>query len=210
MATSSPNSQGAFVLATNNGAKVAELARLFEEAGLTLFSPADFGARVSPEENGGSFAENAKIKAEATRAELRRRGRGDLGVVADDSGFEVDALGGLPGVDSAYYLGEGASYEARMSHILAEMESANCRAARYVCALACIMPDGGLVTVLETAEGEVAMSARGAGGFGYDPIFWLPGLGKTMAELGLDEKNKISHRGKAFRRLVAALSGGGA
>jgi len=138
---------------------------------------------------------------------LKVKGFDSYGVVADDSGFEVDAMGGLPGVDSALYLGENTSFAVRNAHIIEKMKSRQNRTARFVCVLTCILPNGEAKVVRGEAQGVVAHAARGTEGFGYDPIFLSPEFGKTMAELTLDEKNKISHRGKALRQLIEILSG---
>ena len=198
-------SHSSFVLASNNLGKVLEIKHEFDEAGLRLISPADLGLRVYPEETGKTFEENSKIKALETFNLLRKTGHNSYGVVADDSGFEVDALGGLPGVDSALYLGKDKSYEMRNAYILKELENFKDRTARFVCVVTCVLPNEEVKIVRSEVLGEVADFARGSGGFGYDPIFFLPELGKTMAELTPHEKNKISHRGKALRLLFEAL-----
>ena len=196
------SNHSSFVLATNNPAKVTEIKHLFNEAGLSLISPADLGLHVSPNETGKTFAENSYQKASETRRLLKKAGHDSYCVVADDSGFEVDALGGLPGVDSALFLGEDATYEERNAHILNEMKLMEDRKARFVCVLTCIFPGGEHEVIRAEVEGEVARIAKGKNGFGYDPIFYVPEFGKTMAELTLDEKNKISHRGIAINRLI--------
>nr|MBO2469859.1 non-canonical purine NTP pyrophosphatase [Bacillota bacterium] len=130
-----------------------------------------------------------------------------LPALADDSGLEVDALGGEPGVYSARYAGEGASDAANNAKLLAALEGvpAEKRTARYRCVLALAVPGMATVTVEGVCEGLIAEQPRGTGGFGYDPLFYLPGRGKTMAELRPEEKNAISHRGQALRRLKALL-----
>ena len=200
------SSHSSFVLATNNPGKVLEIKHLFDEAGLSLISPADLGIKISPEETGKTFEENSGIKAWQTYRLLKEMRHDSYGVVADDSGFEVDALGGLPGVDSALYLGENTSYEVRNASILKELDFGQKRTARFVCVITCILPNGEVKTVRSEVVGEVAASAKGHNGFGYDPIFYLPEYGKTMAELNLDEKSEISHRGNALKLLFEKLA----
>ena len=199
------SNRSSFVLATNNPDKVIEIEHEFNKAGLSLVSPADLGIKIYPEETGKTFEENSRLKARETFRLLKEVGHFSYGVVADDSGFEVDALGGLPGVDSAHYLGENTSYAERNASILKELTNSQNRTARFVCVLTCILPNGEVYVVRGVAEGEVAGSAKGHNGFGYDPIFYLPEFGKSMAELTLDEKNKVSHRGKALRLLFDKL-----
>lgn len=194
-----------FVFATNNPNKKAEIMPLFREAGLCLCSPAEYGVIVLPGETGNTFHENAEIKAVETFCALNGKGITGNHVFADDSGFEVEALGGLPGVDSALFLGEGTSYEVRNEYILREMENAENRRCRFVCVICHVLPSGEAHFYLDEVVGEVAKKACGTGGFGYDPIFYLPEYGKTMAELDMDEKNKQSHRGKAIRKFIEAV-----
>ena len=199
------SNRSSFVLATNNPAKVLEIKPMFYEAGLSLISPADLGIKIHPKETGKTFEENSSIKAWETFRLLGEVGHASYGVVADDSGLEIDALGGLPGVDSALFLGENTPYEVRNAFILKEMEKARTRAARFVCALTCILPGGEAIAIRGEVLGAVAHAIKGDDGFGYDPIFYLHELGKTMAELPLYEKNKISHRGKALKLLFGKL-----
>ena len=199
------SNHSSFVLATNNPGKVLEIKHEFNEAGLGLISPAYLGLSVQPDETGKTFEENSWLKARETFRLLKEAGRGSYGVVADDSGFEVDAMGGKPGVDSALFLGENTSFAARNAFILRELEGKQDRTARFVCVITCILPNGESCVVRGVAEGEVAVCAKGHNGFGYDPIFYLPKFGKTMAELTLSEKSKISHRGKALGLLFDIL-----
>ena len=199
------SSRSSFVLATNNQGKVLEIKHLFKAAGLNLLSPADLGLKVMPNETGCTFEENSRIKAQETFRVIREKGFDSYGVIADDSGFEVDALDGLPGVDSALYLGENTAYEARIAHIIEKTRLAQSRKARFVCVLTCILPNEEELSVRSEVLGEIARSAKGSGGFGYDPIFYLPELGKTMAEISSSEKDMISHRGKAVRLLLKKL-----
>ncbi len=186
------------VVATRNPHKVAELARLL--APLEL-EPLPSGVELPPE-TGSSFRENALIKA---RAAAHATGRP---AIADDSGICVPALGGAPGVHSARFAGESASDAENLAKLVAEMRGQAERSAYYVCVLAYVAPHGGREIVVEgRCHGHLAEAPRGSGGFGYDPLF-VPlesGDGRTMAELTPEEKNAISHRGRAARALLAAL-----
>ena len=197
-----------FVLATNNPNKKEEIMPMFREAGLCLLSPADLGFKIHPTETGSTFQQNAEIKALETFRFLEKNGHGDFFVIADDSGFEVEAMNGLPGVDSALFLGEGTSYETRNAHIVKEMEFVTNRRCRFVSVVCLVSLDGETRFFYGEVVGEVARSVCGMGGFGYDPIFYLPGYKKTMAELGMDEKNRISHRGKAIRSMLEVFGRG--
>lgn len=181
------------VLASHNKKKIAELRTILSGLGVEVLSQADVGVSLEPEETGTTFAENARIKAEAV---MRATG---LPAIADDSGLMVDALGGAPGVYSARYGGPGLDDTGRWQLLLRNMEGQTDRACRFVCAICCCFPDGTELTAYGECPGTVAHEAHGAGGFGYDPVFWLPQYGKTMAELTPEEKNAISHRGKALR-----------
>ncbi|MDR0381940.1 MAG: RdgB/HAM1 family non-canonical purine NTP pyrophosphatase [Oscillospiraceae bacterium] len=185
-----------WVLATGNPGKRREMESLLAPLGVRLRLPAEFGADFAPDETGATFAANARLKAEAA---LALTGRPAL---ADDSGLEVAALGGAPGVLSARYGGAELSAAARNERLLAALAGRTDRAARFVCALVCLFPDGRVLTAEGVCEGEIAPEPRGAGGFGYDPLFYVPKYGKTMAELSDDEKNEISHRGRAVRALL--------
>jgi len=156
-------------------------------------------------ENAATFGENALGKA------LHYSRFGDGLVFADDSGLVVPALGGAPGVHSARYAGAGASNEERIGKLLAEMHGLRgaVRAAYFVCVIAAARGGRGVAIVSARVDGEILEAARGVGGFGYDPVFYSAELGKTFAELHADEKNRMSHRGKAFRRLVGGIAGSG-
>ena len=191
------------VLASRNRGKLKELERLLtEELGdvITLKSLDDIGFTAEIEENGTTFAENALIKASAVAA---------LGYItlADDSGLCVDALGGAPGVYSARYAGEHGDDAANNALLLKNLEGQENRDAAFVSVFACAFPDGSAPIVAEgRAPGVILRQARGEGGFGYDPLFYVPALEKTFAELSAEEKNAISHRGmavRAFARLFA-------
>lgn len=189
------------VIATRNRGKVEELRLLLADLDLRLFTPADLPDCPEVVEDGATFAENA-IKKAVTLA--RHTG---MIALADDSGLEVDALGGRPGVLSARFAGPGASDAANNRKLLDLLRDvpASERSARFRCAVAVAAPDGRVRTAEGTCEGLILNEARGNGGFGYDPLFFIPDRGKTMAELPESEKNLISHRGQAFRRARHAL-----
>ena len=181
------------LLATNNQAKVHEYRSLLRNVAYKLVAPAEQGITTIVDEVGGSLEENARIKATAYAAESR------LLSLADDSGLEVDALGGEPGPLSARYAGEGASDRDRINYLLARMGDIPWeeRQARFRCVIALVWPGGGLEICRGECPGIITFEPRGEGGFGYDPVFFLPELGKTMAELTPQQKNRISHRGRA-------------
>ena len=190
-----------FVLATHNPHKLREfrvlIADLADRIGpAELLSLDDIGATGDVEETGTTFEENALIKA---------RVGASMGYVtfADDSGLSVDALDGAPGIYSARY--SGGDDEDNNQLLLKNMRDNTDRTARYVCAIACVFPDGEEFTVRGECEGELLHEYRGNGGFGYDPMFYVPALGKTFAEATLDEKNTVSHRGVATRLFAAEL-----
>jgi XTP/dITP diphosphohydrolase len=191
------------VLATNNEGKRAEFARLLEGLPVRLCRPADFGLGA-PEESGQSFVENALLKA---RLAARRTGRPAL---ADDSGLLVEALGGAPGLLSARYGGEGLDDRARVALLLRALEGvpATARRARFHCALAYVEPGEDPAPLVVTGEwhGLIADAPRGEGGFGYDPVFLDPTLGRTAAELSAEEKQRLSHRGRAMALLRPELA----
>jgi XTP/dITP diphosphohydrolase len=203
--------------ATGNGHKKKELSAILGRAGLSgeLKIPRDSGLAFDPEETGNTFLENALLKARALYRLLmeRRPPLFRLGdpVIADDSGLCVDALGGRPGVFSARYGGEGGKKltpEERNALLLSEMADKARRDARFVCAMVLLYGEDRFFTAQETLEGELVKNmaaGRGQGGFGYDPILYLPKLGRTVAELSEEEKNRLSHRGKAGKIIAAIL-----
>lgn len=184
------------VLATGNPGKRREMEALLAPLGLRIMLPSELGFAFDPEETGDTFLENARIKA---RAALALTG---LPSLADDSGLEVDALGGAPGVHTARYGGPGLTQEERNARLLREMEPEENRAARFVCALYCVFPGGRALTARGVCDGVILRAPRGTGGFGYDPIFYLPDRGLGMAELSDEEKNAVSHRGRAAAELI--------
>jgi XTP/dITP diphosphohydrolase len=202
-------------LASGNLHKKAELAAVL--SGHTVRVPSDDGIVFDPDETGSSFLENALIKARVLyRLLLNGRTGAPYPVLADDSGLCVDALGGRPGIYSARYSGPAGlaggkelSSPKRNALLLAELGPAENRGARFVCAMALVFSEERFYAVQETLEGVIVPAigeARGGNGFGYDPILFIPELGKTVAELSEDEKNRVSHRGKAARALARFLA----
>lgn len=179
------------VVATANPAKVRELAFLLDGLGYEIRSLADYRDISLPPEGETSYADNAREKA---RAGLRATGEV---TVADDSGIEVDALDGRPGVASARYGGPGLDDAARVTRLLAAVGAATARGARFRCVLALVAPWGAEALVEGVVEGILAHAPRGSGGFGYDPVFFVPELGRTFAEVPEAEKHRLSHRGRA-------------
>lgn len=178
-----------------------EIRMILADMGMEILSMKEAGIRTEAEENGKTFEENALIKARSVAACTKEI------VMADDSGLEVDYLNKEPGVYSARYLGEDTSYDIKNADILKRMEGVpeEMRSARFVCVIATVLPDGRELVVRETIEGRIGYEIRGSHGFGYDPIFYVPELGKSTAELTEEEKNLISHRGKALRSMREKL-----
>ena len=191
------------LIATNNPGKAAEYRELLGDVGWELVTPRDVGLQLEVEESGHDYAENAKIKA-ATFAKAS-----GLVALADDSGLEVDALGGAPGPLSARFGGEGLSDEGRVALLLERLAGVppEKRSARFRCLIAVAQPEGQVDLFEGQCEGRVAVEPRGESGFGYDPVFLLPDRGLTMAELPPHEKNAVSHRGRAARQAKAFLEG---
>jgi XTP/dITP diphosphohydrolase len=189
------------LIATHNPGKIREYQTLLADLPLLVTSLRAEGIVDDVEETGETFAANAQLKAHAY---ARQSG---LWTWADDSGLEVDALDGRPGVYSARYAGPGATDRDRYQKVLAELQQypERPRSARFWCVVAIASPDDEIFTVEASVEGEIITEARGEHGFGYDPIFYLPDLGKTMAELPAEIKNQISHRGKASVAAKALL-----
>ena len=190
------------VVATTNRGKLKEIAMLLDGAPVVFKTLADFPDIAAPEETGATFAENARLKAlfYATHT-------GEL-TVAEDSGLEIDALDGAPGVESARFGGADSTYPQKFALIYDALRAKKTAgsSARFVCALALVDHGTALFETRGTVEGEIAPEPRGTGGFGYDPIFFYPPFGCTLAEAG-DKKAAVSHRGDAFRKLAAYLEG---
>ena len=192
------------ICATSNKDKLREIREIFSDFDCEIVSMKEAGVSIDVEETGDTFLENAYIKAKAVW---------DItgGVVfSDDSGLEVDYLNKAPGVYSARFMGTDTSYEIKNKKIIRLLEEAKGRerSARYKAAICCILEDGSVIEIEESMEGEIAHSPSGSEGFGYDPIFYVKEFSKTAAQLSREEKNKISHRGKALRVLKDKLRKG--
>ena len=188
-----------FVLATHNPGKLREMGENLKDFGIEVVSPRDLGLTVDVEETGTTFAENAMLKAKAI---CKAAG---LPAIADDSGLCVDALGGAPGVYSARYGGEGLDDKGRYMLLLSSLRGAPTRAAHFACAVACAFPNGDTLTAEGRCDGSIAYAPLGEGGFGYDPVFLLPGTGKTFGQLTQEEKSAVSHRGRALKDFAGKL-----
>ena len=195
------------IFATGNKGKMNEIREIMSDS-VPVLSMAEAGVSTDVEEDGNSFMENSFIKARAVARTCKENGIDDAIVLADDSGLVVDALNGEPGIYSARYLGEDTPYSIKNAKIIERLNgvSDEDRTARFVCAIACVMPDGREYSAEATYEGAIGYEERGEHGFGYDPIFYLPNRGVYSAELDPDEKNRISHRGKALRMMKEILS----
>lgn len=188
-----------FVLATRNPGKLKEMAQILEKFHVEVVMPSDLGLDVEVEETGTTFAENAMLKAKAVCA------ASGLPAIADDSGLCVDALNGGPGVYSARYGGEGLDDIGRYRLLLNNLRGATTRAAHFACAIACVFPNGDELTAEGRCDGAIAFAPIGEGGFGYDPVFLVPEMRKTFAQMTADEKSGISHRGRAMEKFVEKL-----
>ena len=190
------------VFATGNANKVREIKAILADLNMEVLSMKEAGVCAEAEETGVTFAENAVIKAKDIAAKVT-----DAVVMADDSGLVVDALNGEPGIYSARYLGENTSYSIKNANIIERLEGipVEGRSARFVCAIAAVLPDGRVLSSEGTIEGYIGYEERGNGGFGYDPIFMVPEYGCSTAELSAEAKNAISHRGKALNAMKRML-----
>ena len=189
------------IFATGNEGKMREVRMILQDLGVEILSLKEAGIAADVEENGTTFEENAVIKA----TEIMKM-CGEI-VLAEDSGLEVDALNKEPGIYSARYMGHDTSYHIKNKSLIDRLEgkSGEERNARFVCVIAAAFPDGRVFTTRGTMEGQIGYEERGENGFGYDPIFYLPEYGCYSAELPLEEKNKLSHRGKALRLMKEKL-----
>lgn len=188
-----------FILASNNEKKLREMREILSDLGIDVISQREAGYNIEAEETGETFAENAFIKAEAA---CKASG---LPAIADDSGLVVEALNGAPGVYSARYGGAGLDDGGRVRLLLKNMEDVEHRNAKFVSSIACVFPDGTILRAEGECCGEIALRPVGENGFGYDPVFFLPEKGVTMAQLDAAEKNSISHRGKALKNFRTEL-----
>ena len=182
------------ILASKNQHKLVELSAILSQLGFEIALESEYGLDIDVDETGTTFEENSFLKAEAV---MKASG---LPVLADDSGLMVDALSGAPGVYSARY-GHKNSDAERIEYLLANMKDvpAGARTAKFVCVITCLWPDGRKIVARGEGPGEILFAPKGQGGFGYDPVFYLPERGKTYAELAAEEKNAISHRARALQ-----------
>lgn len=190
------------IFASNNEGKIKEVKQICSDMNVEIISMKEAGIELDIDESGSTFEENALIKAEAIMNVT-----GQI-TIADDSGLEVDYLGGEPGVYSARYMGHDTSYDIKNQAIIERLKGVEekDRTARFVCAMAAVFPDGRHFTTRGTMEGIIDYEIKGSNGFGYDPIVYLPQYHKTSAELSPEEKNKISHRGEALEKLKKQLT----
>lgn len=194
------------IFATGNADKMKEIRMIMADLGLEIQSMKDAGIVVDIVENGKTFEENAMIKASSIAQELKKDSVQAI-VLADDSGLEIDYLNKEPGIYSARYMGEDTSYTVKNANLIQRLEGVpdEKRTARFVCAIAAVFPDGRQFTTRAAIEGRIGYEERGKNGFGYDPIFYLPEYGRYSAELAPEEKNRISHRGKALEEMKKVL-----
>lgn len=189
------------IFATGNEGKMKEIRMILADMGMPVLSMKEAGVQVEIVENGNTFMENAIIKAKAVM-----EATGEI-AMADDSGLVIDYLNGEPGIYSARYMGEDTSYDIKNQNLINRMAGVpeEKRSARFACAIACALPDGTVLTCEGTMEGIIGYESRGTNGFGYDPILFLPEYGCASAELPLEKKNELSHRGKALRIMKEKL-----
>ena len=196
------------VFATGNAGKIREIKEILADLDMEVVSMKEAGVAVDAEENGTTYEENALIKVRAVAEALKAAGEGQNDIVmADDSGLEIDYLNKEPGIYSARYLGEDTSYRIKNQNLIDRLEGVEeeKRTARFVCAIAALLPGGRELTTRGIIEGRIGYEERGEGGFGYDPIFYVPEFGKSTAELSEEEKNAVSHRGRALRAMKEEL-----
>lgn len=189
------------IFATGNEGKMKEVRMILTDMGVSVVSMKEAGVRADIVENGKTFEENAVIKAKAV---MKLTGQIAM---ADDSGLVIDFLNGEPGIYSARYMGEDTSYIIKNQNLIDRLQGVeeSRRTARFVCAIACALPDGTVLTTEGTMEGIIGYESRGENGFGYDPIFYLPEFGCSSAQLSPEKKNELSHRGKALRKMREEL-----
>ena len=201
MTESEENVKQNIIFATGNEGKMKEIREILGDLPVNIYSMKEMGIQVEIQEDGETFEENARLKASAVAAYT------DAIVLADDSGLEIDYLNKEPGVYSARYMGEDTYYEIKNQNLLERLEGVEQekRTARFVCVIAAALPDGRLLTTKGTMEGYIGTKPEGNHGFGYDPIFYLPQYGCSTAMLNMEQKNKVSHRGKALRAMKKEL-----
>ncbi len=189
------------IFATGNEGKMKEVRMILADVDVEVLSLKEAGITLTVEENGATFAENALIKARACAAQT------SFPVLADDSGLVIDYLNGEPGIYSARYMGEDTSYHIKNQNLIDRLSGVpdEKRTARFVCAIAAVLPDGGEHTTEGVIEGRIGYEEKGEGGFGYDPIFYVPEYGCTSAEMSAEQKNAASHRGRALEKMKQTL-----
>lgn len=189
------------ILATNNKSKVKEISEMMSGSDITFESLADAGINVEVEETGTTFEENALLKA---REICKLSGKP---TISDDSGLEIDALDGAPGIYSSRFMGEDTSYDIKNNALIEKLENVADpdRTARFRCCMALVLPDGREFVTEGAMEGIIAREPKGINGFGYDPILFIPEYNRTSAELSSEEKNNISHRGEALRKMIEVI-----
>lgn len=190
------------IFATGNKDKMKEIREILKDLNCEVLSMKEAGLVTDVEENGSTFEENALIKASAIAALSKEQGNEDI-ILADDSGLEIDALNKEPGIYSARYMGEDTPYSIKNANLISRLEGVKDedRTARFVCAVAAVLPSGESMVVRGTIEGIIGYEEKGSNGFGYDPIFYVPEFGCTTSELTLEQKNEISHRGNALKQI---------
>lgn len=190
------------IFATGNAGKMKEIRLILADLGLEIISMKEAGVELDIEETGSTFEENAEIKARAVWNITKNI------VLADDSGLAVDCLDGEPGIYSARYMGEDTPYDLKNQSIIDRVSAAgDNRKARFICNIAAVLPDGEVLHTEAVMEGEIAGKPAGESGFGYDPILYLPEFQATASEITLEQKNQISHRGKALQAMKIKLMG---
>lgn len=189
------------ILATNNKSKVKEISEMMSGSDITFVSLADAGINVEVEETGTTFEGNALLKA---REICKLSGKP---TISDDSGLEIDALDGAPGIYSSRFMGEDTSYDIKNNALIEKLENVADpdRTARFRCCMALVLPDGREFVTEGAMEGIIAREPKGINGFGYDPILFIPEYNRTSAELSSEEKNNISHRGEALRKMIEVI-----
>lgn len=189
------------ILATSNKSKVKEISEMMSDSDITFVSLADAGINVEVEETGTTFEENALLKA---REICKLSGKP---TISDDSGLEIDALDGAPGIYSSRFMGEDTSYDIKNNALIEKLENVADpdRTARFRCCMALVHPDGREFVTEGAMEGIIAREPKGINGFGYDPILFIPEYNRTSAELSSEEKNNISHRGEALRKMIEVI-----
>lgn len=194
-------SEKKIIFATGNEGKMREIRMILADMGLPILSMKEAGVQADIVEDGTTFTENAIIKAKAVM-----EATGEI-AMADDSGLVIDYLNGEPGIYSARYMGEDTSYDIKNQNLIDRLAGVpdEKRTARFACAIACALPDGTVLTCEGTMEGIIGHESKGSNGFGYDPILYLPEYGCSSAELTLEKKNELSHRGKALRLMREKL-----